>query len=264
MASRRVLCATLCIGLSLGWAVPALAQGAQCNTSENIVRIQTRGPIGMPDGIGHGLTAPLQVIGYNSANKPFDITNCVTWEEPTPDIVTRIHGGPTGSLLQSGAPTDILTGQIHVGRLEAVFKNNEGKVLRAYKLVSVSLSGGLSARVDPTPFRQFLVKAPPLPVAPLLPVAAPPPIQPASGGSGIADAGIDPLFLGLGVAGAVGLAAIAFSGLDFGPSSGGSSCPSNPCLSVIVSSCSCFPCGIVSYVSCSGGGGGSDCKQCGN
>ena len=258
MTSRRVLCATLCVGLLIGWAVPSIAQGAQCNTSENIVKIRTRGPIGggesvgPPRGMGHGLTAPLQVIGYNSAGKPFDITRCVTWEEPTPDIVTRIDGGSTGSLLQSGAPTDILTDQIHVGRLEAIFKNNEGKVLRAHKLVSVSFGGGV-------PFKQFLVKADPLPVA------APPPIQAASGEGSTGDAGlgIDPLLLGVGVAAVVGLGAIALSGLDFG-GGGGSSCPANPCLSVILASCSCSPCGVVTLTSCSGGGGGSDCKQCGN
>ena len=248
MTGRRVLCATLCIGLSLVWAVPALAQGAQCNTSENIVRIQTRGPIGGPRGMGSGLTAPLQVIGYNSAGKPFDITRCVTWEEPTPDIVTRIHGGPTGSLLQSGALANQQPGEIVSGRLEAVFKNNEGKVLRAYKLVTVNFGS-----ITP-PLTQFLVKAPPLPVA------APPPIQAASveGSTGDAELGIDPLLLGVGVAAVVGLGALALSGLDFG---GGSSCPSNPCASVIDASCSCSPCTVRFLVSCTGGSG-SDCKQC--
>jgi hypothetical protein len=204
--------------------------------------------------MGSGLTAPLQVIGFNSAGKSFDITRCVTWEEPTPDIVRRIDGGATGSLLQTGALANQQSGKLMSGRLEAVFKNNEGKVLRAYKLVTVSVGS-----ITP-PFKQFLVKADPLPAA------APPPIQPASGEGSTGDAGlgIDPVLLGVGAAAVIGLGAIALSGLDFGGGGSASSCPANPCLSVILASCSCSPCGVVSLVSCSGGGGGSDCKQCGN
>ncbi len=251
MTSRRVLCATLYVGLFVGWAIPALAQGAQCSTSENIVRIQTRGPIGGASGMGSGLTAPLQVIGYNSAGKHFDITRCVTWQEPTPDVVTRIAGGPTGSQLQTGALANQQPGDLVSGRLEAVFKNNEGKVLRAHKLVTVNFGS-----IKP-PLTQFLVKAP------TLPVAAPPPIQPATAGASAAGAGADNTLLwGLGLAGAAGAAAIAFSGMDFGGGGSSSSCPANPCASTILASCSCFPCSFF-FVSCSGGGPGSDCKQCG-
>jgi hypothetical protein len=136
------------------------------------------------------------------------------------------------------------------GRLQAVFKNNEGKVLRAYKLVTVNPGS------TTPPFKQFLVKADPLPVA------APQPIQAASGTGSTGDAGlgIDPVLLGVGAAAVIGLGALALSGLDFG--GGGSSCPADPCQTVIVSSCSCSPY-TFTFVSCSGGGGGSDCKQCG-
>lgn len=248
----------MCVGFLLGWTAPAIAQGAQCSTDVNIVRIQTRGPIGASQGLGPGQLAPLQVIGFTSKGMSYDITRCVTWDEPTSKAVRRIDGGPTGSLLQTGNLTHLQPNQIQAGRLEATFKNNEGKVLRAHKLVSVSLSGGLSAWESGASFQQFLVKAPPLPVA------APPPIQPATAGASAEGAGADNALLwGLGLAGAAGAAAIAFSGMDFGGGgSSSSSCPANPCASTILASCSCFPCSFF-LVSCSGGGSGSDCKQCG-
>ncbi len=254
MTSRRVLCATMCVGFLLGWTAPAIAQGAQCSTDVNITHIQTRGPIGASQGLGPGQLAPIQVIGFTSKGQSYDITRCVTWDEPTSKAVRRIDGGPTGSLLQTGTLTHLRPNQIQAGRLEATFKNNEGKVLSAHKLVSVSPSGGFSYWGSGAPFPQFLVKAPPLPVA------TPPPIQPATaGGSGAgSNTGI---IIGLGVLGA-GAAALAFSGLDFGGGGSSSSCPANPCASVIDASCSCFPCSFF-LVSCSGGGGGSDCKQCG-
>jgi len=256
MARQLVLWATLSMVLFLGGMSPALAQAEP--SCGDVVKIKMTGPIGGPQGMGPGQVHPLQVLG-KVGTEWFDITGLVRWTEPTQDIVVRIPGGPTGSMLQTGALANLQSGDIRSGRLEATCRNSKGKVLRTQKLVTVS--PGAAAPQD-----VLLVKARPLPdvgsqVAGEAP--APQPKQPAKAKSTGAGGAVA---LGVLAAGAIAAGAVALgSGIGGSGIGGGGSntnCPSNPLNSTIDSSCSCSPYCIYrgELISCSAPSG--TCKQC--